>query len=71
MRYVSSDSVQRTKLTYQVAPENVRFPITVRADHPVPPVRAFYFDVTIVEEGDDYRFVDVHFVCGATDRIQA
>lgn len=61
LRYVSSDSVQRTKLTYQVAPENVRCLVTVRADHPVPPLKAFYFDVTIVEEGDDYRFVDVPF----------
>ncbi|KAK0743485.1 hypothetical protein B0T18DRAFT_415322 [Schizothecium vesticola] len=38
-----------------VAPENERHQVTVRADHPVPPLRPFYFEVTIVDEGDDYR----------------
>jgi len=48
----------KTKLTYQVALENKRHQVTVRADHPVPPLRSVYYEVTIVDEGDDYKFLE-------------
>ncbi|KAK0643915.1 hypothetical protein B0T16DRAFT_416851, partial [Cercophora newfieldiana] len=41
-----------------------------RADHPVPPNRAFYFEVKIIKEGDDGRFTAVGLCTKDTDKTE-